>query len=214
MQPKARSLRAVTAAVLIPVKDFHLAKARLAHAITPEQRHRLARWTATKVVAAAAPLPVFVACDSKEVAHWAERHLATVLWLPALGLNPAVAAGIAELDHRGFEHTIIAHSDLPLATTLEWLATPQTITLVPDFRRDGTNVMAIPSGCGLIPHYGSQSFRHHQTEAQRIGLEVRIVDDEALALDIDTPSDLAHPSIAKELPPWLQTNLDNPLNRV
>lgn len=198
------------AAVLIPVKDFRQAKARLGTAISPDQRHRLARWSAQRVVLAAAPLPVFIACDDPAVAHWARELGASVLWRPTVGLNAAVANGIRTLEKRGFDSVIVAHSDLPLATALANLAIAATVVLVPDARRDGTNVMVLPSTCGLVPTYGPQSFLRHHAQALALGLPVRIVDDSALALDIDTPADLLHPLIAKELPPWLQMNLDNP----
>ena len=204
----------VTAAVLIPVKDFRQAKARLAVAVSPLQRHRLARWTATRVVAAASPFAVFVACDDPEVATWAREEGTTVLWLPAMGLNAAVAAGIQALSGRGFEHVIIAHSDLPLATAFANLVIPDTVTLVPDVRHDGTNVMVVPSNSGLEPSYGSQSFHRHLAQAHALGLAVHVVDDDALSLDIDTPADLAHPRIAKELPSWLQMNQDSRRTRL
>ena len=204
----------VTAAVLIPVKDFRQAKARLAFAVSPSQRHRLARWTATRVVAAAAPFDVFVACDDPEVATWAQDQGTTVLWLPAMGLNAAVAAGVQALVEHGFEHVIIAHSDLPLATSFANLVIPDSVTLVPDVRRDGTNVMVLPSRGGIEPSYGSQSFHRHLAQAQALGLPVQVVDDDALSLDIDTPADLAHPRIAKELPSWLQMNQDSHRSRL
>ena len=54
-------------AVLIPVKSFATAKARLGEALDPSQRAELARTLATAVLAAAAPHPVFVATDDPEV---------------------------------------------------------------------------------------------------------------------------------------------------
>ena len=41
-------------------------------------------------LAAAAPLPAFVACDDERVAEWAEAHGAHVSWGPGLGLNGAI----------------------------------------------------------------------------------------------------------------------------
>ena len=48
-------------------------------------------------------------------------------------------AGLGELDMlagKGFDHVIIAHSDLPLATSFAHLCRPGTVTLVPDRMRD------------------------------------------------------------------------------
>ncbi len=63
-----RILTSVELAVLIPVKRFRLAKRRLAGLLDDDQRVRLAQWLAERVVAAAGPLPVFVACDDEAVA--------------------------------------------------------------------------------------------------------------------------------------------------
>jgi len=203
-------LAGVDAAVLIPVKDFRQAKARLAGVLSADDRIRLARWTAELVVAAAAPLPVFVACDDSDVAAWAESVGATVLWRPSIGLNAAVLDGIKALGAAGIEHAIVAHSDLPLAAALPSLVMTGGIVLVPDGRSDGTNVLAVPTGAGFEPAYGSQSFHRHLAHAMTLGLPVRVQRDPQLALDIDTPADLVHPVIAKALPSWLRTN---PVNR-
>ena len=56
------------AAVLVPVKGFAVAKARLAPVMGPADRQDLARELAEVVVAAAAPLPVLVVCDDAGVA--------------------------------------------------------------------------------------------------------------------------------------------------
>ncbi|MCU1394649.1 MAG: hypothetical protein JWM34_3077 [Ilumatobacteraceae bacterium] len=192
--------------MLIPVKDFRQAKARLAGVVSSADRIRLARWTAERVVAAAAPLPVYIACDDHDVAEWATSLGATVLWRPSVGLNAAVLDGIAALAAAGIEHAIVAHSDLPLATSLAGVVMTGGIVLVPDTRSDGTNVMAVPTSSGFQPAYGSQSFRRHLAHAVSLGYPVRVHRDRALALDIDTPDDLAHPLVAKALPTWLRTN--------
>jgi len=193
--------------VLIPVKDFRQAKARLASVVSPTDRIRLARWTAERVLAAAAPLPVFVACDDAAVAEWAEANGATVLWRPEIGLNAAVQDGISTLAAAGIEHVIVSHSDLACPRPLTNLVMSGGAVLVPDTRSDGTNVIAIPTNCGFEPAYGSQSFRRHLTQILGLGLPVRVQRDVLLALDIDTPDDLAHPLIKEALPTWLQTNL-------
>ena len=192
--------------MLIPVKDFRQAKARLAGVVPAEDRIRLARWTADLVVAAAAPLPVFVACDDPDVATWAESAGATVLWRPSVGLNAAVLDGIAALADAGIEHVIVAHSDLPVPSPLAAVVLTGGVVLVPDGRSDGTNVLAVPTRCGFQPAYGSQSFRRHLAHVLGLGLPVRVHRDSRLALDLDTPDDLFHPIIAKALPAWLRTN--------
>ena len=192
-------------AVLVPVKSFREAKRRLSGALTDEERARLARWMATRVVEAGAPHPVFVVCDDTAVAEWAESVGATVLWRPARGLNAAVGDGVETLSAEGFDSIVISHSDLPLATDLGRFADPTRATLVPDARDDGTNVLALPAGASISFGYGAGSFHHHLDECRRLGLDPLVARDPSLALDVDTPADLADPRVLEVLP-WVPTN--------
>lgn len=181
-------------AVVVPVKDFARAKVRLAGELDPAERAALARRMATIVVQAAAPLPVCVVCDSPDVREWADEAGAEVIWTPGLGLNGAVQAGVAELARRGVDTAVVAHSDLPLATALEWVAATPGVTIVPDRRLDGTNVIAVPAAAGFRFAYGAGSFAAHRTEAGRLALQTRIVRDIRLGWDVDLPADLALPA--------------------
>ena len=182
-----------SAAVLVPVKSFHHAKERLAPALEADERAQLARDMATNVVRAAGPLPVVVLCDTDDVASWALGLDAEALWCPDTDLNGAVSQGISELSRRGVPRAVVAHSDLPLATSLSWIADWPSITLVPDRRRDGTNVIGVPTGCGFRFTYGPGSFARHLHDAQRLGLGYRVIRDAALAWDVDDPADLDLP---------------------
>ena len=199
----------VEAAVLVPVKRFGAAKRRLAGVLDVDQRAALARWLADRVVLAARPLPTFVACDDDDVATWADGAGAEVLWSPGLGLNGAVDAGRATIAGKGFDHIVIAHSDLPLAHDLAGVAAPRTVTLVPDRRSDGTNVMAVPVDVDLPAAYGAASFTHHLSVAMAAGARVEVRRDPRLALDVDNPDDVMHPALLPHLPAWLRTSLAN-----
>jgi 2-phospho-L-lactate guanylyltransferase len=182
-----------SAAVVVPVKSFRRAKVRLAPALDPHARANLARELAGVVVAAAAPLPVTVVCDDDEVREWAVSLGAAVVWCPGRGLNGAVADGVVALRRQGVDTAIVAHADLPLATELAWVADFPGVTLVPDRRRDGTNVAAVPTSPDFGFAYGKGSFARHRAEAARLDLPVRIVEDAALGWDVDLPADLAWP---------------------
>lgn len=199
----------MNAVVLVPVKAFTDAKARLATVLGDAERERLARWTSARVLAAAGELPTFVACDDERVAAWATEHGASVLWHPGVGLNAAVNNSVAELRDAGVTDVIVAHGDLPRAHSLATLIEPGTLTLVPDRRDDGTNVVAVPADMPFLFAYGAGSFRRHLESAIAAGLSVRVRRDPLLALDIDTPSDLTHPLVQEVLPTWLQTNPAN-----
>src|SRR5205085_2497053 len=140
--------------VLVPVKSFADAKVRLSPALPPGPRRALAISMAEHVLAAAGKLPTTVVCDDAEVAAWAQSLGASVVSEPGRGLNGAVAAGVDSLAEAGFDHVIVAHADLPLATDLAWVARFLGVTLVPDRRDDGTNVVCLPAGCGFRFAYG------------------------------------------------------------
>ncbi len=177
-------------AVVVPVKAFDLAKGRLAEALSATERARLAERMAAGVLQAAGELPSWVVCDSEEVASWATAHGAGVIWQRSPGLNGAIGDAVAFLDHQGVARVIIAHGDLPLATTLGWVGDFDGVTIVPDRRGEGTNVMAVPCGVGFRFAYGEDSARRHRAEAKRLSLPLRVVDDERLGWDVDTPEDL------------------------
>jgi 2-phospho-L-lactate guanylyltransferase len=182
-------------AVLIPVKAFHAAKARLSPTVAAADRAALARWMAGRVVEAVRPLPTFVACDDDTVAKWAEALGATVLWGPGLGLNGAVDAGVETIAGKGFDDVIISHGDLPIPRSLPALARPGGVVIVPDRRLDGTNVIARPCAIELRASYGRGSFRQHLDQAMATGCQVTVRYDTELSLDLDTVADLTHPLI-------------------
>jgi 2-phospho-L-lactate guanylyltransferase len=186
-----RELPALSGAVvLVPVKAFEHAKERLAASLDPASRAELARSMAEHVLSAAQPLPVAVVCDDPQVAQWAASHGAMVLSEPGRGLNGAVQEGVRTLASLGAQEIVVAHSDLPLAHGLAHLTGFDGITLVPDRRSDGTNVLCLPAKAPFAFAYGPGSFQRHAEEARRLGLELRILREPDLAWDVDVPSDI------------------------
>lgn len=190
------------AVVVVPVKAFDRAKVRLAPALDPPGRAALARAMAERVLHAAAPLAVAVVCEDDEVADWARSHGAAVVWTPGTGLDGAVAAAVDRLAAAGVGRAVVAHADLPFARDLAELAEagPEEVVLVPDRRRDGTNVASVPTGSGFRFAYGPGSFERHAAEARTRGLTLRVVEVEHLGWDVDEPDDLAAPAHLGALP--------------
>lgn len=184
------------AAVLVPIKSFAQAKLRLAPSLPSRQRAALARAMCSRVLAAAAPLPVAVICDDQEVERFAKALGARVIREPGQGLNRAVTAGVALLAAEGVRQVTVAHGDLPLATSLASVGLGPTgrdlrlVTLVPDRRLDGTNVAAVPAGAGFSFAYGPGSFGRHLAGALGCGLAVQVLRSPRLAWDVDVPDDL------------------------
>jgi len=185
-------------AVVIPVKSFGAAKARLAGVLSAAERARLARWTASRVVEAARGLDTFVACDDPEVAEWATSEGAHVLWGAGLGLNGSVDAAVAAVSTLGYQRVMISHADLPLAHNYSGLVAgvdPHSVLLVPDRFKDGTNLVIRPVGIHLPASYGGGSFRTHLRLALTSQCPVTVRMDVHLGLDLDTVTELNHPLI-------------------
>jgi 2-phospho-L-lactate/phosphoenolpyruvate guanylyltransferase len=145
------------AAVLIPVKAFAGAKQRLSGQLSASQRSDMAQLLGAIVIAAAAPLPVFVVCDDDDVASWAIAHGALVSRQDGGGLNGALSGALLDLAVEGYDHAVIVHADLPHAHDLAAFVEVDTIVLVPDRHRDGTNVMSFPLIADIGPQYGAAS---------------------------------------------------------
>jgi 2-phospho-L-lactate guanylyltransferase len=150
---------------------------------------------AERVLEAAASLPVSVVCDDVDVAGFAEARHAGVIWRPGLGLNAAVTDGVAQLTADGAVEVIVAHADLPLADDLGRLAGFAGITLVPDRRDDGSNVVCVPTGLRFVFSYGPGSFERHRREADRLRVPYRVLRDPRLGWDVDVPADLELPEL-------------------
>lgn len=182
------------------MKAFALAKGRLAGVLDDRERAALARRCASAVVAAAGDWPVYVVTGAGDVADWAATVGARVVSDPGGGLDAAVAAGRAAAVADGADHVVIAHGDLPLARTLAHVVVEGVVTLVPDRRRDGTNVLALPADCPVTTSYGPGSFQRHHADVVAAGLVSRIVDDPDLALDLDTADDLSELALRTGVP--------------
>lgn len=180
-------------AVLVPVKAFDDAKGRLQPALAEATRSSLARRMATELVRAQRTTNVVVACDDDEVADWADSLGASIAWCPGTGLNGAVQQGFAELRAAHYRWVAVAHSDLPLASSLHPLLGWCGVTLVPDRHRSGTNVIVLPTDIDFRFAYGTDSFARHVTEAVRHRRGLRVVHDARLAWDVDHPDDLDTP---------------------
>ncbi len=186
-----------SAAVLVPVKAFHDAKRRLSSELSTEERATLARTLAEGVVAAAAPLPCAVACDSEEVALWAQDLDLILLEMPPSDLNEAVSEGLRRLWAMGAGEVVVASGDLPGARDLSRLTGFAGVTIVPDRGEQGTNVLCLPRNSTLQVSYGPGSFRRHLRLAALAGTPARVLRMPELMLDIDLPEDLRDAVLAK-----------------
>ena len=183
----------MTAAVVIPIRSFDGGKSRLGVKLDPARRARLLQAMAENVVAAAGTMPVAVVSNAREVRSWAATLGLTVLDDPGT-LDLAAAAGLGWAAAAGFGRVVVAHADLPLATSLAPVAADglrPVVTAVPCHRDDGTPVLSLPTAAaGFVFAYGPGSFRRHAAAARAAGLAFRVRRDGRLGRDVDAPEDL------------------------
>ena len=192
---------------VIPIKDLLHAKTRLAPRLTPEERRGLCKAMAEDVLAAACAATaasslagVLVLTNDPDARALAAAYGARVEGEPAnIGQSEAVARAAALLAAEGADGVLTLPADAPLATADEIAsalarhpASRPALTIVPDHARRGSNCLILTPG-GLIPlHFGHTSFQPHLDECARIGVVPTILDDlPGIALDVDTPDDLA-----------------------
>ncbi|MGQ4806779.1 Phosphoenolpyruvate guanylyltransferase [Candidatus Entotheonellaceae bacterium PAL068K] len=187
---------------MIPAKDFHCAKQRLAPFLEPHERRQLAQAMLTDTLAAcsqAASLEgVGVVTCNQHVADLAASFHADVLWEPqARGHTQAVTFAARACLRQGINSMLTLPGDVPLITAadVEAMVTPPqspvSVVLVPNRDDLGTNAIVLsPPGC-LPFHFGYDSFQRHLRLAAARHLTVEVRRLPRLALDIDEPVDLA-----------------------
>jgi 2-phospho-L-lactate guanylyltransferase len=183
-----------TAGVVVPLRSFSDAKARLAPVLDRDARASLARSMAERVVSAIGDSPAVVVSSAPDVVAWAKAQGLEVIDDPGT-LDAAADAGRRWVRTRSLARVVVVHGDLPLATSLDAVdARVQSgrgvAIIVPDHRDDGTPVLSLPAETPFVFAYGPGSAQRHADEARRCGLEVRIVRDPELGFDIDIADDL------------------------
>jgi len=177
---------------VVPIRAFALGKARLAAELEPVERAALGRRLADQVVTAAAGLLTVIVSSDHDVRAWCAARGLSIVDDPG-SLDGAAVAGRAWLAGRGCTRCVIAHGDLPFASSFAAVTRDGArpiVALVPCHRDDGTPVLSVPVDVDFRFGYGPESFRRHAAEARRLGLGVRVVRDPTLAFDVDLPDDL------------------------
>jgi 2-phospho-L-lactate/phosphoenolpyruvate guanylyltransferase len=192
-----RSLWAV-----VPVKDLQHAKQRLAAVLDPAERAALFAAMLEDVLAALAASAglagILLVTRDMQAKSLAARYGARVLVEPEnRGHTAASTLGAATLAAEGAAGMVQLPADLPLVTAADIAALLQahgeapSITLAPSRDRLGSNAVAC-SPPDLLPlRFGDDSFFPHLERARALGVEPAIVERPGLALDVDTPADLA-----------------------
>lgn len=201
----ARDIPARDIVAVVPVKDFSLAKQRLAGAFSPAFRRHLAGAMLSDVLEALRATEglagIVVVTADPEAGLLAREHGARLLFEKEVrGLNPAVADAATRLvaEHRG--GVLVLPSDIPAATPEEigrLLAAHgegRAVSLLRAHDGEGTNALIATPPDVLGFAYGPSSFSAYLAKAAALGIVPRAhaaADFPRLALDVDTPEDVA-----------------------
>lgn len=195
------------ATAILPVKRFSRAKTRLADAIGPQARAAVLRAMLEDVLneigrSAALERVIVVTGEGRaeRIALQAAQRIATpleVLQDPSdPGHSEAATLGIVRAKALGAECVALLPGDCPLLEAGELDAAlgrmePGRVAVVPDRHGTGTNglLMAPPDAIG--PAFGEDSCERHLDRAVRAGWTAAREELDSLALDLDTPDDLA-----------------------
>lgn len=186
---------------IIPVKPFNRAKSRLARVLTPEQRISLAERMfrhSLEVMSGVQRIGVLVVSrDAKALNIARSYNVQTVQESGAAELNPALLRASQVVNKLGGEGVLVLPADLPLVNVedveqlLHMGRYNATTVLAPDRNDNGTNALLVTPP-GLIPFsFGPGSFQRHVMLAEEANATVKVYRSDRLALDIDTPDDLA-----------------------
>jgi 2-phospho-L-lactate guanylyltransferase len=203
---------------IIPVKDLSGAKARLAPALTPEERRDLFRAMLGDVLAALGKTPsldgIAMITRDDEAAGMAARIGAEVISEDAnSGQTAAVTHGVRTLMARGVHSILQVPGDVPLATAgeIEQVIHAHAggqielagdgadgpahhlpfMTIVPARDKQGSNCVVCSPPDAVPLRFGDNSFFPHVDAARAAGIRPRVIELPGLGLDIDTPEDLA-----------------------
>ena len=186
---------------VVPVKEAAHAKQRLAGALSPHLRQELAAAMFEDVLQALAGMSelagiAVVTLDPRAAAI--ARRFGAEVWTDCArgGHTGAVTAAAKRLAAAGATMLTIP-GDVPLVSpdaithVLSRHAAAPAFTIVPAWDERGSNAI-VCSPADLVPlRFGPDSFFPHLAAARRQGVNPTVVRNDAIALDIDEPADLA-----------------------
>ena len=196
---------------VVPLKSPDEAKSRLASVLSAAQRRHLFLTLAERVIRALQATPgvavVAVVTASAEVADFARSLDAELIRHAAdFGTASAFMSALVHLRPLRLERLLMVVGDLPLVTAAALervvaLADSQPgIVVVPDRHRVGTNALLCSPPEVVAPCFGGDSFRLHLKAARAAGVPARVLELEALALDLDVAADLDYLRAAGSAP--------------
>lgn len=186
---------------ILPIKSFGDAKQRLAHEISSSARRVLAEAMFSDVLVALRRTPSVSDILVVTADHGAQRiaggYGATVLDDRDAGHNVAATNGIRRALGSGADRALLVPGDCPLLDPRELeqlIERPvggRSVRVVPDRHGTGTNALLLTPPDATAPAFGPGSRRRHVDNARTVGAVAEVIELPSLALDVDTPEDLA-----------------------
>jgi 2-phospho-L-lactate guanylyltransferase len=188
---------------ILPAKSFAAAKQRLAAALATGPRRALAEAMLSDMLVAlrgaAAVDSILVVTSDAGARRIAGDYGTVVLEDYEQGHNAAARLGIRHALEAGADRALLVPGDCPLlepAHVDELVARAgvggaRSALIVPDRHGTGTNALLLTPPDALVPAFGPGSCRRHAVRARAACTAHEIVEVPSLALDVDTPDDLA-----------------------
>jgi 2-phospho-L-lactate guanylyltransferase len=202
--------------ICVPVKPFEYGKSRLAELLSIEERIKLNRalfsHTLTIIHQSKWLNHGIVISKGSEALQIAEGFgFSTMVENPPYGLNRSLRKVLRDSKLELAASITIIPSDLPLITIEELnnlfdiRVRQDGLIIVPDRKREGTNVLSVMPPDAISFQYGRDSFKKHINSARSVSIDVIIRESTSLGIDLDTEADMIeiltiNPDIIDEIP--------------
>ena len=185
---------------VLPVKSPHNAKQRLVGLLSPEQRETLARTMFEEVLTTLCSVRgldrIAVATSDSGIARVA-RNAGVDVYEETEQLGHSHSADLAsqKAAESGATSVLLVPIDVPLVTRLEIESliaeAEHGVIVVPSGDGTGTNALVRTPPNAIKACFGPGSFRAHCTQAETLGVRLKVMRPPGLLFDIDTPEDVA-----------------------
>lgn len=210
------------ATAILPVKRFARAKTRLVEEVGPPGRALLLRAMLADVLAAldkasAIERIIVVTGEGRAEKIAMEHAKRTTTPIEVMrdpddrGHSEAAVLGIMRAKALGAGLAALLPGDCPLISADELDAVlgsfgERSVGVIPDRHGTGTNGLLLAPCDAIGPAFGEGSRAKHLDRAERAGWNAAALDVASLALDLDTPGDLAELRTALAADPGLAPN--------
>jgi len=186
---------------ILPIKSFADAKQRLAEELDPGRRRALVEAMFCDVLIALKRATlvnaILVVTGDPAAAQIAGGYGTAYAMAKDQGHNPAASLGIARALELGVDRVLLVPGDCPLLDPkqldelLSRPVAPRSALIVPDRHGTGTNALVLRPPDAIVPAFGPDSCDRHVSVAKGGKVVPWVIELRSLALDVDTPDDLA-----------------------